>query len=549
MAFYLSPGVFVQERDLSTIVPAVSTTIGALVGYSAKGSLVTTLVTNRQQFIEEYGEPVPGNYFHYTALAFLEHGRQLYCRRVINASLYPGVHVVKSASAESNEAFDVGQSSAVFYDSSALDDELFSIMAKDPGLWGNSLSVIVKNIKDDSESELTEKYTFEIDVYITDAEGTTSRVENWKVSRKTKINGYGRQLYLEDRINTYSAYIVVADNTSEADTVLPKANDTAVTFVGGTDGSTVTPSDIIGVEASKTGWYGFYNYDEIDVRILIGGGYVSSFSASQVAMIQTAMIAIAEFRKDCIAVLDVPYDEAAVPADTLTYRNTTLNANSSYAALYAPFVKINDAYNDKVLEVPPSGYAAAQMAYTDYVANTWWAPAGFNRGVLNVLSAQLVYTEGERNSLYPKGINPIQVFRGEGVVIWGQRTLQAKASALDRVNVRRLMIALEKALAISLRPFVFEPNNEITRFRIAGMVTEYMDRLSSQGAFQTELGDDGFAVICNDTNNTPSVIDNNELHVDVFIKPIRAAEFVRLQTIITTTGVSFEELISRGVLL
>jgi phage tail sheath protein FI len=549
MAFYMSPGVYVQERDLSTIVPAVSTTIGALVGYSAKGSLDITLVTNRQQFIEEYGEPVAGNYFHYTALAFLEHGTQLYCRRVINGSLYPGMSVVLSGSGEDNQAFTVGQSSPVFYDESGLTDELFSIFAKDPGLWGNSLSCVIKNVLDDTEPEVTDQYTFEIDVYLTDAEGTTSQVENWKVSRRTKVDGYGKQLYLETRINDYSAYIVVADNTGVADTVVPKENATAVTLAGGTDGSTVTPSDIIGVESSATGWYGFYNYDEIDVRILLGGGFISTFTPSELAQIQTAMVTIAEFRKDCIAVLDVPYSEAATVADTVTYRDTTLNANTSYAALYAPWVKINDAYNDIVVEVPPSGYAGAQMAYTDHVADTWWAPAGFNRGILNVLSTQLVYTEGDRNTLYPAEINPIQIFRGEGIAIWGQRTLQSKRSALSGVNVRRLLIALEKALAISLRSFVFEPNNDITRFRITGMVTEYLDRLSSQGAFQTELGDEGFAVICDETNNTPAVIDANELHVDVFVKPVRSSEFIRLQTIITTTGTSFEELISRGVLL
>ncbi len=202
-----------------------------------------------------------------------------------------------------------------------------------------------------------------------------------------------------------------------------------------------------------------------------------------------------------------------------------------------------------IVEVPPSGYVAGAMAYTDYVAETWYAPAGFNRGIINCLSLSRVFSEGDRDSIYAGNINPLQVFRGEGNVIWGQKTLQAKASALNRVNVRRLLIALEKALAISLRPFVFEPNNELTRFRVTAMVTEYMDRLSSMGAFQTELGDEGFAVICDETNNTSAVIDANQLHVDVFLKPTKAAEFIRLQTIVTTTGASFEELISRGVLL
>ncbi len=547
--FYMSAGVYVKERDISNIVPAVSTTIGAIVGYSARGSLAIKEITNRRQFIEEYGEPTPGNYFHYSALAFLEHGKRLYCRRVVNGALYSGAHVVSNGSGEVNQAFAVGQSSAVFYDDSGVSDEVFSVIAKDPGVWGSNIGIIVKNVKDGTDAEATEAYTFEIDVYFTDPDGTTSKVENWKASRKQKLNGYGKQQFLETVINDYSAYIQVYDNTAIADTIVPKVNTSSVSLAGGTDGGVVTASQISGAAGTTDGWYGFLSPDEIDIRIMIGGGFTSSHSAADIAIIQTTMIAIAESRKDCIAVLDVPFDQTQTNTEITTYKDVTLNANTSYGALYAPYVRINDAYNDMIVDVPPSGYVAGAMAYTDFVAETWFAPAGFNRGILNCLSLSRIFTEGDRDSLYSENVNPLQVFRGEGNVIWGQKTLQAKASALDRVNVRRLLIALEKALAISLRSFVFEPNNELTRFRITGIVTEYMDRLSSLGAFQTEVGDDGFAVICDETNNTPAIIDANELHVDVFLKPTKAAEFIRLQTIVTTTGASFEELISRGVLL
>ena len=549
MGFYLSPGVFIRERDISNIIPAVATTVGALVGYSAKGTLDVNLVTNRQQFINEYGEPIPGNYFHYTALAFLENGTRLYCRRVVHSdALYSGMHIKDEDEASDNEAFDTGQLTSEFYDQSSVSGELFSIFAKDPGVWGDNVSIIIKNVKDGTESEETEKYTFEIDVYYKDSEGTTSKVENWKVSRKTKVDGYGKQLYLETKINDYSAYILVADNTSRADTIVPKENSTAVLLDGGDDGATVTASDIVGTESAETGWYGFYNPDDVDVRILLGGGFLSTHSAADIVTIQTAMKAVAESRKDCVAILDVPEDECLDVDDILTYRNTTQNFNSSYTALYAPWVKVNDAYNDMVVNLPPSGYVGSQLAYNDYVGESWSAPAGFNRGILNVLSLTKVFTSGERDSLYEANINPLQLFRGEGIVIWGQKTQQKKASALDRINVRRLLIVIEKAVAISLRSFAFEPNDEMTRFRVSGIVTEYMDTLSARGAFQTEAGDDGFMVICDATNNTPAVIDLNELHIDVFIKPIRAAEFIQLQTIITTSGASFEELISRGAL-
>jgi hypothetical protein len=181
------------------------------------------------------------------------------------------------------------------------------------------------------------------------------------------------------------------------------------------------------------------------------------------------------------------------------------------------------------------------------VANVWYAPAGFNRGILNVLGLTDVFTQGERDALYVAQINPLQTFRGEGNVIWGQKTMQTKPSALDRVNVRRLLIILEKAISVSLKYFVFEPNSENTRLRITSMCESYLDTLSAQGAFQTELGDKGYMVVCDSTNNTPDTIDRNELHVDVFVKPSRAAEIIELGVIITSTGASFTELVSRNV--
>ena len=547
-AFYVSPGVYTREKDISTIVPALATTIGALVGYSPKGSLDITLITNRQQFIAEYGEPITGNYFHYSALAFLEKASALYCRRVVNEALYSGVHVKQSDEATDNEAFGAGQLTAVFYDESGVEGELISVLAVNPGLWGDNVSIIIKNVKDGTETEVTEQYTFEIDIYFTDSDGNSAKVENWKVSRKNKLDGSGVQMYLEDKINGYSEYIRVADNTSEVDTVLPKENSTAVSLGGGSDGSAVTAANIVGVEASKTGWYGFYNPDNVDVRILLGGGFLSTHSASDLATIHSALRTIAESRKDCIAILDVPYDEVDSVTDTTAFRDTTQNLNSSYVALYTPWVKIQDAYNDQIVEVPPSGYVGAQYAYNDYAAETWSAPAGFSRGMVNALGLSKVYTQGERDVLYAAGINPLQVFRGEGIVVWGQKTEQKKASALDRVNVRRLLIVVEKAISATLREFAFELNNELTRFRVTEVITSYLDDLSSRGAFQTEAGDDGYKVICDTTNNTPARIDRNELWVDIFVKPSRAAEFIQLQVILTVSGASFEELVSRGAL-
>ena len=639
----LSPGVVSVEQDLSAIVPAIATTTAAIVGYSAKGSLDTKLITNRQDFITEYGKPIThageSNFFHYTALAFLENGTALYCKRVRHSvpnlagvsypDLYAGLHVVDRDSADLNQPLTAGRALPVYQVNTSV-DTLFNIFAKDPGSWGNSISIkiptasiksawkvysnghIYECIKAHTSSNTilvsnaaywicttehivgydeetspyptwatnqryvdvdTEAFTFNLEVWFTDIYGISSKVETWNVSRKNRVDGRGRNLFIESRINGYSKYIVV-DDSGRSDLLLPKAITGTEGYqatisaytdrLGGGDdiyvsGTEVQPPTVANIDA---GWEYFANPDEIDVRILIGGASLfSNSSASDVATISAYMNNIAATRKDCIAILDVPYDYINSATDTVTYRSGTFSAesedqagaaftvNSSYSALYAPWVKINDSYSDQIILVPPSGYVASQIAYTDSVAYPWNAPAGDTRGVLNVLGVSKIYSSSDRDTLYQAGVNPIQLFRGAGVEIWGQKTLQKKTTALDRVNVRRLLIVLEKSITIALRQFLFEPNLPLTRFRIGGIINQYLAGLSAQGAFTPQNGDSGFMLICNSQNNTPQVIDNNELRVDIFIRPVHCAEFIRLQTIVTTTGASFNELISQGALL
>ncbi len=539
MGVYVSPGVYVKEKDISDIVPALATSTCALVGASGKGNVDNiVLITNDQQFIAEYGEPDPssGTYFHYSALAFLEKGNQLYCLRVENGALYGGVNIMSSVSSEANAAFGTGQASTVFAAPSGLTgDVLFQILGANPGVWDNKISVTVTEIKDGTEAEATDQYTFVIKVFFQNEDGVFEEVELFHVSRKTKVDGFGKQLYLEDKINGVSQYIVVSDNIALVDTILPKIQTIQLVLAAGTDGSSLSSGDLV------TGWAEFINPSDVDIRLLINGGETA-------VAVQQQMLTVASTRADCFAILDMPFASTNSIADMLTFRNTTQNFNSSYCGLYSPWVRIYDRFNDKLIFVPPSGYIASQMAFNDFVAQPWSAPAGFTRGVLNVLEVNDIFTEGERDTLYAAGINPIQMFRGEGIVIWGQKTQQKKASALDRVNVRRLLIVIEKSMSISLRQFVFEPNNVTTRFRITALLEEYLGQLSAQGAFQTEGGDDGFHVVCSVDNNTPVVIDANELRVDVFIKPVRAAEFIQLQTIVTNTGASFSELIARGII-
>lgn len=220
--------------------------------------------------------------------------------------------------------------------------------------------------------------------------------------------------------------------------------------------------------------------------------------------------------------------------------------NTSYCALYAAWVKVYDPYNDQILDCPPSGYIAAQYTYNDYIKDVFYAPAGLNRGVLNIIGVTNKFTETEMGSMYDVQVNAIASFPGEGFSIWGQKTMLTADSALSRVNVRRLMMTIETAVSTFLNRYVFEPNNDATRFRASATIDEYMARFAAAGAFQNESGDKGYLVVCDTSNNTTTTIDANEMHVDVYVKPSRAAEFIIVQTILTRTGASFNEIISRN---
>jgi len=542
--FYVSPGVYTVETDLSNLVPSIATTSAGLAFYSTKGnSTQVVMVSSVQQFIAEYGEPVLGNPGHYSALAYLQNGNQLYCYRVQSGALYGGVNIKTLASSQANAAISVGVATPDFVFTSGQDD-LFQVYGANPGTWNNSLAVEIAQ----TAAQLA-NYEFDILVYqlVTNTyTGTSSytQLEKWTVSRKHQLDGNGRQQYLEDMINGFSAYIRVADSTTLADTVGPKAQATELALAEGSDG---VAYGSITTGTYTAGWDMFANPDEVDIRVLINAGQTDP-------VIQTKLKTIAEARKDCMAILDMDSSSTTSVSSMVTWRTSTQNLNSTYVALYAPLVKDYDSYNDSLVFLPGSGYVASQFAYNDYIADIWYAPAGLNRGVLNCLSvcdqngSKMVFTQGDRDTLYAAQINPLQVFSGSGNVIWGQKTETTRSSALDRVNVRRLLIIIEKTMSVSLRSFVFEPNNELTRFRITAMLEQYLDELSGKGAFQTELGDKGYQVVCDTTNNTPTIIDQNTLVVDVYVKPSRAAEFISLNVIVTSSGTSFSELISQGKL-
>jgi len=213
-------------------------------------------------------------------------------------------------------------------------------------------------------------------------------------------------------------------------------------------------------------------------------------------------------------------------------------ANNNYTATYGNWAKIYDSFTDRNFWIPFSGYAAAVYARTDRNTQPWFAPAGLNRGVVgNILDLAINPNQKQRDSLYTIGVNPVVFFSGDGFVIYGQKTLQNKPTAFDRINVRRLFLTLERATQRSLRYFVFEPNTEFTRTRLKNTISPIFELArNTEGVYD-------YLIVCDERNNTPDTIDRNELIVDIYIKPVKAAEFILVNFIATRTGQNFQEFI------
>jgi hypothetical protein len=403
----------------------------------------------------------------------------------------------------------------------------FMIYAENPGVWANNISFTVTATPWDPQG-------FRITVY-EEQGGVHLTREVWNVSRiKNKKDGYGNNMYLETQINGYSNFIRVFDNVDLDQNEMPAFTTYKVPLTLGSDGEPVTSGDII------QGWQLYGNAAHVDINILINGGYVSDIDWS----VQESMQAIAEKRRDCFAVFDIPYNKVEITPITMAsdWRLNYQNIESSFCALYSPWIKVYDSYNDIAnMPIPPSGFVAQIYARTDSVSYPWYAPAGYNRGVLRSQTLPPVDTTvrydaiGELEALYenPVNINPIIFSPGDGILVFGQKTQQSKPSALDRVNVRRCIITIERAAKQFLKYKLFELNNSYTRLDITNALNQYLALVQAQNGLYA------FKTVCDATNNPPQIIDSNQLNVDIYLQPEKAAEFIQLQNIITATGVNF----------
>ena len=268
------------------------------------------------------------------------------------------------------------------------------------------------------------------------------------------------------------------------------------------------------------------NPDELDINMLVLPGVVQQYHSAVVDYAANMCID----RGDTFLVFDC----VGLTANIATAISEMEAFDNNYAATYYPWVKIVDANINKPLWVPPSVVIPGVLAFNDRVAAEWYAPAGLNRGGLtNVLDAYTRLTHAERDELYEGRVNPIATFPAQGVCVWGQKTLQAKPSALDRINVRRLLIAVKKYIASATKYLVFENNTAATRNRFLNIVNPYLESVQQrQGLY-------GFKVVMDESNNTPDIIDRNIMYGQIFLQPAKTAEFIIIDFNILPTGAAF----------
>lgn len=488
MSFPNSAGAYGEIIDRSFIVNGSGLLAGGIVVTSKRGPTEITTVTSATEMSQLFGNPSIDTPSMFCAMRFLARGNILSVKRVIvDAQLAEGEFIVGAS-------------------------PILSVTAANEGAWGNKISV---------SFEPVEIPSFNSVAIVIEEDGVI--VEKFEVSRDPDArNGFGSSIFIEDVVNRRSRYIRVDDDPSVAGNY---PLGTRITLAGGAD-DTIGPSsgDIIAA------WDEFLAVEKIPANLLINAGFATP-------AIQQKMLFVAEERRDAVAILDIPEDRSTSVSDMVSYRKIELGADTFYGAIYGGWVKVYDPQSDREITIPPSGDVAGIYLHTATVANRWDAPAGLQRGIIpNAVGLSLEPNEAERDLLYINGINPIVKLAGANAIVWGQKSLQLRASALDRMNVVNLVLWMNNRMIEALRPFVFEPNTKFTRDSANYMLSSFLGDIKKRGGLYD------FYVDSSDQLNTPEVIDQNQMLINVFIKPVKSSEYIRVATIIAPTGVSLSSL-------
>ena len=560
MAFQISPGVNVSEVDLTTVVPSVLTTSGAFAGTFKWGPVdKLVLVDSEITLAKTFGTPDTNSAVSFfTASNFLSYGNNLTIVRAVgdasyNADANTSQTNIQIANSDTFQATFLNTDNANLYG---------SFMARYPGKLGNSLSVAVCS-NTATFSAWTYKGYFTsaptTSDYVTNAGGSNDEMhiaiidtgglfsgtqgtilETYPfVSKASDASINGSSNYYKQVIFNNSKYVYAVDpvdyaNTNAtwgktANTVFAKVTNQLVNLAGGTD---IVPTD----SDLQTAYTLFENKEQVDISLVVTGD-------ASVAVQQFVIDNVVTPRADCIALISPPFtavvNQAGSETTNIQTWLTSLSRSSSYVVADSGWKYQLDKYNNVYRWVPLNGDVAGLCVYTDTIKDPWFSPAGFNRGAIkNCIKLAWNPTKTYRDTLYSAGVNPVVSFAGQGTVLFGDKTLQSKPSAFDRINVRRLFIALEKSIGTAAKFSLFELNDEFTRGQFVALVTPFLRDI------QGRRGITDFKVVCDTTNNTPNVVDSNQFVGDIYIKPARSINFIQLNFVAVGTGVDFTTIVN-----
>jgi len=560
----ISPGVLAREND-STFIRQQPVNVGAaIIGPTVLGPVeVPTLVTSYSDYVNKFGAAfisASNSYSYFTSIAaynyFNNGGTSLLVARVVSGSYTPAVSTTVSSFLNATSASFTLQTlskGAIMNSSSSLDasgslasgsaDNIrWQIANADSSSGTFSLLIRQGNDNNNNQTVLETWTNLSLDPF---APNFISRVIG---DQAQNYNSTYIQIETSGSYFNQSRYVRVSnvnlltpnyfDNTGIA-----KSEYTASLPINGSGSFSGAVGSVMGgaqfydtiTDGNKSQGIPsasydnminlFSNQDEYKFNVLLTPGLFNSLQTSQC----TNIITNTQTRGDSLYVLDlVPY------ASPLSSATAAANSrNTSYATSYWPWVQVIDPATGKNVWVPASTVIGGVYAYNDSVAEPWFAPAGINRGGLQVIRAAYKLPQTSRDTLYTNKVNPIATFPGTGTVVYGQKTLQTQASALDRVNVRRLLIALKNYISQIANTLVFEQNSIATRNAFLSQVNPYLESV------QQKQGLYAFRVIMDDTNNTADVIDRNQLIGQIYIQPTRTAEFIYLDFNILPTGATF----------
>jgi hypothetical protein len=577
----VSPGVFTKEVDQSFLPAGIAAIGAALIGPTVKGPAgIPTIVSSYSEYQQIFGDTFTSgsgvseqSYAYlssYAAKEYLRHADTLTVVRVLAGAYRPAQATISSSNDTPVPCFTL----STINDGAILNSNgptgsngIFLSGSKDNFKWEitstnvskGTFNMLIRRGDDTDKRKLiieqfnnltldpnSNNYIAKVigdqNVTLRDSGGTDPFLQmSGSFINKSKY------IRVTTHVSTYN-YLDSNGNIRDANlsSSLPIVSSGA--FQGGSDGNVQHPIQFYN-EISNTNTQGFNlssdatgktayedainilsNQDEYDINLVMLPGLVDNNSNH--AAIITKAIDMCEGRGDCFALVD-PTSYGSTIAQSTTQAE---GRDSNYAAMYWPWVQLPDNDLGKNVWVPPSVVIPGVYAFNDRVAAEWFAPAGLNRGgIESAIMAERKLTHTNRDTLYESNVNPIATFPNTGICVWGQKTLQKKASALDRVNVRRLLIAAKKFIASATKFLVFEQNSAATRLRFLNIVNPYLESVQQrQGLY-------AFKVVMDETNNTPDVIDRNQMVGQLFLQPTKTAEFIIIDFNILPTGAAFPE--------